>query len=63
MNFNIKACGNSDESHECNGICEQAQLYGIENVCKKIKTTHLSDEPIFFHHGIKKLAKIICNTK
>lgn len=30
----IKACGNSDESHECNGICEQAQLYGIEPICK-----------------------------
>lgn len=29
----LKACGNSDEPHECNGICEQAQLYGIEHVC------------------------------
>ena len=32
----LKACGNSDEPHECNGICEQAQLYGIEHVCKKV---------------------------
>lgn len=30
----LKACGSSDEPHECNGICEQAQLYGIESVCK-----------------------------
>ena len=29
-----KACGSSDEPHECNGICEQAQLYEIESVCK-----------------------------
>ena len=29
-----KACGSSDEPHECNGICEQAQLYGIGSVCK-----------------------------
>lgn len=33
----IEACGNSDEPHECNGICEQAQLYEIESVCKKVK--------------------------
>ena len=30
----LKACGSSDEPHECNGICEQAQLYGIECICK-----------------------------
>lgn len=30
----LKACGSPDEPHECNGICEQAQLYGIECVCK-----------------------------
>ena len=30
----LKACGSSDEPHECNGICEQAQLYGIESVFK-----------------------------
>lgn len=30
----LKACGSSDEPHECNGICEQAQLYGIEPVCE-----------------------------
>ena len=28
----MKACGSSDEPHECNGICEQAQLYGIDHV-------------------------------
>lgn len=22
----LKACGNSDEPHECNGICEQAHI-------------------------------------
>lgn len=33
----LKACGSSVEPHECNGICEQAQLYGIESVCKCVK--------------------------
>ena len=33
----LKACGSSDEPHECNGICEQAQLYGIDSVCKCVK--------------------------
>lgn len=33
----LKACRSSDEPHECNGICEQAQLYGIESVCKCVK--------------------------
>lgn len=33
----LKACGSSDEPHECNGICEQAKLYGIETVCKGVK--------------------------
>ena len=33
----LKACGSSDEPHECNGICEQAQLYEIENVCKCVR--------------------------
>lgn len=33
----LKACGCSDEPHECNGICEQAQLYGIEPVCKCVQ--------------------------
>lgn len=37
----IKACGNSDEPHECNGICEHAQLYGLEHVCKCV---HASEE-------------------
>ena len=39
----LKACGNSDEPHECNEICEQAQLYGIEHVCKKIKDNNESN--------------------
>jgi len=30
----LKACGSTDEPYECNGICEQAQLYGIEPVCE-----------------------------
>lgn len=30
----MKACGSSDEPHECNGICEHAQLYGIDHICK-----------------------------
>lgn len=34
----LLACGSSDEPHECNGICEHAQLYGIEHVCKRVKT-------------------------
>lgn len=33
----LKACGSSDEPHECNGICEHAQLYGIEPVCKCVR--------------------------
>ena len=33
----LKACGSSDEPHECNGICEQAQLYEIENVVKCVQ--------------------------
>lgn len=33
----LSACGNAAEPHECNGICEQAQLYGIDTVCLDIK--------------------------
>ena len=33
----LKACGSSDEPYECNGICEQAQLYGIETICKCVQ--------------------------
>jgi len=33
----IRACSSSDEPHECNGICEQTQLYGIESVCKCVR--------------------------
>ena len=34
----LKACGNSGEPHECNGICEQAELYQMEHVCKNVRT-------------------------
>lgn len=46
----LKACGSFDEPHECNGICEQAQLYGIEHVCKCV---HDNDElkEILFANG------------
>lgn len=38
----LKACGSSDEPFECNGICEQAQLYGLDCICKDVKdNTHL----------------------
>lgn len=33
----LKECGNSEEPHESNGIYEQAQLYGIEPVCKCVQ--------------------------
>lgn len=33
----LKACGSTDEPFECNGICEQAKLYGIESVCRDVK--------------------------
>ena len=46
-----KACGSSDEPHECNGICEQAQLYGIESVCKCVKDNE-DLEGIFYSHGL-----------
>lgn len=34
----LEVCGNAIEPHECNGICEQARLYGIEVVCKQVKS-------------------------
>lgn len=37
----LKACGSSDEPHECNGICEQAQLYGIEPVYKYVQNNNV----------------------
>jgi len=46
-----KACGSSDEPHECNGICEQAQLYGIESVCKCVKDNE-DLESILYSHGL-----------
>ena len=36
----LKACGSSDEPHECGGICEQAQLYGIEHVCECVRNNN-----------------------
>lgn len=33
----LKACGNADEPHECNGICEQAKLYGLDTTCVDVK--------------------------
>ena len=47
----LKACGSSDEPHECNGICEQAQLYGIESVCKCVKDNE-DLENILYSHGL-----------
>lgn len=47
----LKACGSSDEPHECNGICEQAQLYGIESVCKCVKDNE-ELECILYSHGL-----------
>lgn len=45
----LKACGSSDEPHECNGICEQAQLYGIESVCKCVKDNEDLEDILFSH--------------
>ena len=47
----LKACGSSDEPHECNGICEQAQLYGIESVCKCIHDNE-DLEKILYSNGL-----------
>ena len=33
----IKVCGNADEPHECNSVCEQALLYGIDVVDTCVK--------------------------
>ena len=48
----ISACGSSDEPHECNGICEQAQLYGIESVCKCVKNNEDLERSILYSHGL-----------
>ena len=45
----LKACGSSDEPHECNGICEQAQLYGIESVCKCVKDNEDLESSLYSH--------------
>ncbi len=45
----LKACGSSDEPHECNGICEQAQLYGIESVCKRVKDNEDLESSLYSH--------------
>lgn len=36
----LEACGGVEEPHECNGVCEQAALYGIETVCKSVKNNY-----------------------
>lgn len=36
----LKACGSSDEPHECNGICEHAELYGIDHVCECVRNNN-----------------------
>lgn len=46
----LKACGSSDEPHECKGICTQAQLYGIESVCECVKNND-DLENILFTNG------------
>ena len=47
----LKACGSSDEPYECNGICDQAQLYGIESVYKCVRdNTEL--EKILYANGL-----------
>ena len=35
--FILEACGSVDEPHECQGLCEQAALYGMETVCKSVR--------------------------
>lgn len=47
----LKACRSIDEPHECSGICEQAQLYGIESVCKCVKDNE-GLESILYSHGL-----------
>lgn len=45
----LKVCGSSDEPHEYNGICEQAQLYGIESVCKCVKDNEDIESILYSH--------------
>ena len=47
----LKACRSIDEPHECSGICEHAQLYGIESVCKCVKDNE-GLESILYSHGL-----------
>jgi len=47
----LKACRSIDEPHECSGICEHAQLYGIESVCKCVKDNE-GIESILYSHGL-----------
>ncbi len=47
----LKACGSPDEPYECNGICEQAKLYGIESVCKCVND-NLDLENILLSNGL-----------
>jgi hypothetical protein len=46
----LKACGMKSEKHECNGICTQAKLYGI-NVQPFIVEDNLKLEEILYSNG------------
>lgn len=46
----LKACGSPDEPpHECNRICEQVLLYGIEPVCKCVKDNEDLESTLYSH--------------
>jgi len=45
-----EACGSSDEPHECNVICDQAQLYEIKFVCKCVRDNE-NLESILYSYG------------
>ena len=47
----LKACGISEEIHESIGICAQAQLYGIEPVCKCVRDNE-ELEKILYSNGL-----------
>ena len=32
----LKACGSKDEPLECESVCKQAKMYGIEPICKEV---------------------------
>lgn len=47
----LKVCGSSNEAHECNEICEQAQLDGIEPVCRCVHNNE-ELEKILYSNGL-----------